>query len=165
MSTFLEKHPKFANALGESGKIIAPICEAAGNIPGFQLLGNIGNGIDKLESISDAKKQDLKDTIKQEMAVNNELEGLYLQEQKVVNDTMQSESKSEHWAQWIWRPIVGLTFSLVIINNYVVLPYLHKYGLLPISIPDNMWNAMLVILGATAAGRGLKQWQDSKNNQ
>lgn len=27
---------------------------------------------------------------------------------KTVNDTMQEESKSEHWLQWAWRPLWGI---------------------------------------------------------
>ncbi len=73
---------------------------------------------------------------------------------KAVNDTMQTEAKSEHWLQWSWRPIVGITFSAVIINNYILLPYFAKAGLQSINIPSEMWNAMLIILGVAAGTRG-----------
>src|SRR2546428_4752002 len=73
-----------------------------------------------------------------------------------VNATMQAEAKSEHWAQWVWRPTIGLSFSAVIVNNFILLPYFAKFGLQPIVIPDDVWTAMLVILGAAAATRG---WQ------
>lgn len=72
-----------------------------------------------------------------------------------VNATMQAEAKSEHWAQWLWRPMIGFTFSAVIINNYIVMPYFQKY-LQPIVMPERIWEAMLVILGAAAFTRG---WQ------
>lgn len=73
---------------------------------------------------------------------------------KAVNDTMQTEAKSEHWLQWSWRPLVGITFSAVIINNYILLPYFAKAGLQAIQIPSEMWNAMLIILGVAAGTRG-----------
>ena len=73
-----------------------------------------------------------------------------------VNSTMQAEAKSEHWAQWMWRPVIGFTFAGTILNNYILLPYFAKLGLQPIVIPDNVWTAMLVILGAASATRG---WQ------
>ncbi len=75
---------------------------------------------------------------------------------EAVNATMREEAKSEKWAQWLWRPIVGFTFSAVIINNFVLYPYFAKYGMVLVNIPDNMWNAMLVVLGAAAFTRG---WQ------
>ena len=73
---------------------------------------------------------------------------------KAVNDTMETEAKSEHWLQWSWRPLVGITFSAVIINNYILLPYFAKFGLQAIQIPSEMWNAMLVVLGVAAGTRG-----------
>jgi len=75
---------------------------------------------------------------------------------QAVNSTMQSEAKSEHWAQWLWRPVVGFTFSAILVNNYILLPYAAKLGIQPLIIPENVWTAMLVILGASAATRG---WQ------
>lgn len=79
-----------------------------------------------------------------------------------VNQTMREESKSEHIMQWSWRPTVGFTFCAVIINNYIIIPYLKAYGVLPIEIQDDVWMAMLVILGAASAGRGLTKFQKAK---
>ncbi len=76
---------------------------------------------------------------------------------KAINETMRAESKSEHWLQWSWRPLVGITFSLMVINNYVLLPYFKSYGLQPINIPPDVWSAMLVILGVAAGTRGLEK--------
>lgn len=83
------------------------------------------------------------------------------QEQANVNATMQAESKSEHWAQWLWRPMVGFTFCAILINNYILVGYFTWAKAVP--IPGEVWSAMLVILGATAAGRSLEKWQDLKN--
>jgi len=77
---------------------------------------------------------------------------------QAVNTTMQAEAKSEHWAQWLWRPVIGFTFAAVLINNYILMPYFQKL-LVPIVVPDNVWTAMLVILGASAAGRSFEKWQ------
>jgi hypothetical protein len=81
---------------------------------------------------------------------------------ETINATMREEAKSEHWAQWAWRPVIGFTFSAVIINNYILLPYFRAKGLQPIDIPGGVWDSMLVILGATAALRGWKQVQEAK---
>ena len=75
-----------------------------------------------------------------------------------VNATMQAEAKSEHWMQWAWRPSIGFTFCFVIINNFVILPY---FGWAKeVVIPGEVWNAMLVILGASAVVRGLEKRKD-----
>ena len=82
-------------------------------------------------------------------------EGKNLQSQmETINQTMREEAKSEHFLQWAWRPIIGLTFALVIINNYILVGYLSQYGILSIDIPGEVWNAILVILGAASALRG-----------
>jgi hypothetical protein len=80
---------------------------------------------------------------------------------EAVNATMQAEAKSEHWAQWSWRPTVGFTFSGVIINNYILLPYFSKLGLVPIVIPGELWTTILVVLGAASAGRS---WEKVSKN-
>lgn len=74
-----------------------------------------------------------------------------------INQTMQSEAKSEHWAQWLWRPVVGFTFSALILNNYLLLPYLGATGLQSIEIPSDIWSTMLVVLGVSAGTRGAEK--------
>lgn len=90
----------------------------------------------------------------QEMIVKGEFD-VQLAEIQSINATMQAEAKSEHWAQWLWRPTIGFTFAAILINNYILLPYFQAW-IHPLPIPDNVWTAMLVILGAAAAGRS---WQ------
>src|SRR3990167_1156539 len=81
-----------------------------------------------------------------------------------VNATMQAEAKSEHWAQWAWRPTIGFTFAAVILNNYVLYAYFARYGMVQIEIPGNVWEAMLVILGAAALTRGWQKAESAKAN-
>lgn len=83
------------------------------------------------------------------------LEGYVTQRIAAVNATMQAEAKSDKWLQWTWRPIVGLTFALTVINNYVILPYFTQVK--PIAIPDELWLAMLAILGVSAYTRGVEK--------
>lgn len=71
-----------------------------------------------------------------------------------VNATMQAEARSEHWAQWAWRPTVGFTFAAVIINNYVLYGYLAPLGVVKLVIPDQVWLAFGAVLGVAAWVRG-----------
>ncbi len=84
---------------------------------------------------------------------------------ETINATMREEAKSEKWAQWLWRPIIGFTFSAVIINNFILVGYLKQYGVQSIDIPGEVWNAILVILGAASAFRGYKQVVEFKNGK
>jgi len=81
---------------------------------------------------------------------------------KSVNETMQAEAKSEHWAQWLWRPVIGFTFAGTIINNYILLPYFATFGLHAVAIPGEVWSAMLVVLGVSAGTRGWEKIRKSK---
>ena len=61
-------------------------------------------------------------------------------------------------AKWYtWRHMIGYSFAAVLINNYILMSYLQKFGVVPIPVPDNVWTAMLVILGAAAAGHSWEQ--------
>lgn len=81
---------------------------------------------------------------------------------ETVNATMQKESESNHFITYSWRPLIGYTFALVIINNYILVGYLAQYGIQSINIPGEVWNAILVILGAASALRGWKQVEEVK---
>ena len=132
---------------------------------GAIIKNGIGRVIDRLAdhylppSLGEKEKEEFKLRAK-ELALK-ELE-LDIRTIEAVNQTMQAEARSEHWLQWSWRPLVGITFSLVIINNYVLMPYLASVGLKPIDIPAHLWNAMLMILGIAAGTRGLEKWQREK---
>ena len=96
------------------------------------------------------------------MAFELETQKAFTTQMESVNATMREEAKSDHWLQWSWRPVVGYTFSLTIINNYIIAPYFAKYGVLAVVIPGELWSAMLVVLGVAAGTRGLEKWQKAK---
>ena len=120
---------------------------------------NVGNSlIDRLlpdKAQNDAAKAEL---VKMQLAGEiqqqaSELQA-YIQTIQSVNATMQDESKSPHWLQWAWRPIFGITGAAVIVNNYILLPYLQAFGIKPIVIPDITWQVILAVVGVSALTRG-----------
>ena len=95
--------------------------------------------------------------------IANQAEEIYAKELETVNQTMREEGKSEHWAVWLWRPMIGFTFCAVLVNNYILLPYFKNKGMEVITIPGDVWSAILVILGVASAGRSVTSWQKEKN--
>lgn len=91
-----------------------------------------------------------------------QMETQYTEQQKSVNETMQAESKSEHFMQWAWRPTVGFTFCAILINNYILLPYFPK--LHTIIIPTEIWMTIGAVLGVASLGRSATYWQREKNS-
>jgi hypothetical protein len=71
-----------------------------------------------------------------------------------INATMQAEAKSEHWMQWSWRPTFGFTGAGVLVNNYILLPYLKPFGIVPIEVPSEVWLMIMAVLGVAAWTRG-----------
>lgn len=71
-----------------------------------------------------------------------------------VNETMQAEAGSQHWMQWSWRPCFGFTACGVLVNNYVLLPYLKPVGIVPIEVPSEVWIMIMAVLGVAAWTRG-----------
>jgi hypothetical protein len=71
-----------------------------------------------------------------------------------VNATMQAEAKSEHWMQWAWRPTFGFTGAAILVNNYILLPYFAKLGVVPIVVPAEVWMMIAAVLGVAAYVRG-----------
>jgi hypothetical protein len=71
-----------------------------------------------------------------------------------INATMQAEAKSEHWIQWSWRPLFGYTACSILINNYILLPYMAKFGVVALPVPAEVWVMIMAVLGVAAYVRG-----------
>ncbi len=84
---------------------------------------------------------------------------------ETINKTMQEEAKSEHFMTYAWRPLIGFTFSAILINNFILVGYFKQYGVQTINIPGEVWNAILVILGAASAFRGWKSVEEAKKDK
>jgi len=69
---------------------------------------------------------------------------------QAVNQTMQSESKSDHWMQYAWRPFIGMNFGCYI-GSLWVLPLFDKT---PATLDQNIIMAITAILGVASYFRG-----------
>src|SRR3990167_9175849 len=118
----------------------------------------VGKLVDKYLPASMSEKEKVEMELEMQKLIIEEEKNLQSQ-METINQTMREEAKSEHFLQWAWRPTIGLTFALVIINNYILVGYLSQYGVHSIDIPGEVWNAILVILGAASA---LRCWSKVK---
>jgi len=87
---------------------------------------------------------------------------------KVVSyqrDIIVAEAKSQSYLARNWRPIMMLAFVAVIINNYMLAPYLKLFGVpfAVMEIPPDMWD--LLKLGISgyiverSAEKGIEAWK------
>lgn len=80
---------------------------------------------------------------------------------KEVNNTIRSESVSEHWPTYTWRPFIGFCFGLYVIS-LCVLPLFH---LTPVIMSESMVLAIGGILGIASFWRGKAQADPTVNDK
>jgi len=79
---------------------------------------------------------------------------------EIVNQTMQTEAKSEHWMQWSWRPFNGYLFGITLFCNYVMPSIYNMFAtdkIVAQQIPEFVLMAWAAILGVTAWHRGVNK--------
>ena len=76
-----------------------------------------------------------------------------------------AEAQSKSWLTRMWRPILMLSFTAIIVNNYILAPYL---GLLfdvsvILEIPEQMWGLLKLGVSGYVVGRtvekGIELWK------
>lgn len=65
-----------------------------------------------------------------------------------------AEVNSDSWAAKNWRPILMLSFTYIIVHNYVLLPVFH---LTPVTIPDRMWDLLELGIGGYIGARTIEK--------
>ena len=85
-----------------------------------------------------------------------------------ASDVIIAEAKGGSFLQRNWRPILMLSFTAIIINNYILAPYLDAiFGTgIQLDIPPNMWTLLKIGVGGYIVGRsaekGIGKWREGK---
>ena len=80
-------------------------------------------------------------------------------------DIITAEAKSQSSLARNWRPITMLVFVLIILNNYLIYPYIQLFGgtAVQLPIPPDMWDLLKLGIGGYIAGRsvekGIESWK------
>ena len=83
-------------------------------------------------------------------------------------DIIIAEATGESWLQRNWRPILMLSIVAIVVNNYLLYPYLKLFfEAAPIlDLPDKLWSLMQIGVGGYIVGRsGEKIVKDLKNGK
>jgi hypothetical protein len=70
-----------------------------------------------------------------------------------VNETMQAESKSDHWPSYTWRPFIGFAFGFYIVSLFI-LPLFHVQ---PVTLSADLTLTIGAVLGVASFFRGKAQ--------
>ncbi|QJQ93926.1 MULTISPECIES: 3TM-type holin [Halomonadaceae] len=66
-----------------------------------------------------------------------------------------AEAQGQSWLQRNWRPILMLTITAIVANNYILAPYLGAMfgSSLTLDLPERLWDLMTLGVGGYIAGR------------
>jgi len=128
---------------------------------------SVSNGLDKLFTSDEERLQakNMLHQIKAEMQKNSQdfevsIEKEITKRTNAQRDIIVAESNGESWLQRNWRPTVLLTFTFIIANNYILIPYFSAF--LSIDIPklvltDRMFDLISLGLGGYVIGRSVEK--------
>lgn len=128
----------------------------------------IGDAIAGLSNIAGKFIED-KDKLNQfEAELSSKMMDLNSKLVSYQRDIIVAETKSKSFLAANWRPIMMLSFVGIIINNYMVSPYLQLLGIpfVVMEIPEDMWT--LLHLGVTgyivgrSAEKGIKHFKGNE---
>jgi hypothetical protein len=76
-------------------------------------------------------------------------------ETKAATSVLLAELGGESWLQRNWRPILMLSIVAIVVNNYLLYPYLALFGLpaIVLELPSELFNLMTVGVGGYVLGR------------
>lgn len=82
-----------------------------------------------------------------------------LEELKQRGGIVKAEAESQHWLTAAWRPITMLSFVAIVVNNYILAPYIALFFGADISleIPPNLWDLLQIGIGGYIVGRSGEQ--------
>lgn len=122
----------------------------------------ITNVVDKLVKDKDLAK-------KLDMQLRERLIDSFTTTLESKRDIIVAEASGESWLQRNWRPVLMLSFTAIIVNNYILSPYLQAlFGFsVRLEIPSNMWDLLKLGISGYIAGRsaekGIKAWKGGKS--
>lgn len=127
---------------------------------------------------ADTRAKELQEKLAEvQLQVNSALEQEYTKQQAQVNETMQTEDKSEHFLTYSWRPVIGYIFGGQCLLITAAITFIGiRIGMgydMPKDAINNLsglfqslfvlFGAEGTILGAASIFRGMKQVQEVKN--
>ena len=131
-----------------------------GQILGFVsgIIEPVSNLVDDLVT-TDEERENIKLKLKN---LENKFRADAMQyEAKIVQaqaDIVKAEVQGKSWLQRNWRPILMISVVAIIVNNYILFPYLGTF--LPIKVldlPTGLWTLMSVGVGGYVGSRGLEK--------
>lgn len=71
-----------------------------------------------------------------------------------------AEAQGESWLQRNWRPLLMLAVVAIIVNNYILVPWLIVFGVdnAPVlELPGELWSLLTIGVGGYVVGRSVEK--------
>lgn len=85
---------------------------------------------------------------------NEKLLQASIEEVKAQAQVVTAEASSGNWLAASWRPILMLTFTYIILHNFVLAPLFHLQS---VPIPTDMWDLLRLGIGGYVMGRSAEK--------
>jgi len=130
-----------------------------------KVVDSVANAGDKWFT-SDEERLKLRNELKKAMnELKQELEKEATKQMEAQKEVLIAEMQGENWLMRNWRPVAMMSFTFMLFNNYVLVPYGIAYGLkIPqVIIPDGVFTLLSIGMGGYMASLGaMKVIKESK---
>lgn len=119
------------------------------------ILGLIKGAISPVTDIINKAVKDKDLAKKLDHEIKSTLLDSFMSEMNNKKDVLVAEISSDNWLASSWRPILMLSFTAIIVNNYILSPYLgamFDFSIV-LEIPPDMWDLLKIGVGGYIVGR------------
>jgi hypothetical protein len=90
------------------------------------------------------------------------MNGEFKEFETLVNARMNiimAEAQGKGWLQNNWRPLMMVMFGSIILNNYIVFPYVDLFGYkaMALPVPPDLWALLKLGIGGYVVGRSAEK--------
>jgi len=129
--------------------------------PVSNLFGKVLDVVDEFVEDKDLSRQ-LKNALRMRIVevAHNEFTSLLNSQTSIII----AEARGDSWLQRTWRPLIMAEFGIIILNNYIVAPYIGmlagpEYSTM-LEIPPDMWSLLKLGLSGYVVGRSMEKVAD-----
>lgn len=161
--------PDIAAAIATGGTSV--IASTALRIAAKEVAGDEGATVQQLEAaVQGASHEQMVEMVKANNAFIVQLEQIDVDRLRTVNSTMQVESESEHWPQYMWRPVWGFVSAAAFIVLVVFVCAL-AWKAITTKSPEamamipNLISQFTMLFGIPGAILGVTAWHRGKEKR
>lgn len=81
---------------------------------------------------------------------------------KASRDVLMAEIAGKSWMQRNWRPTLMFAFIAILVNNYILAPYIP--GVVPLEFPSPFWGLLTVSVGGYIGARTYEKKLETTKN-